>query len=132
MARPRSYDDTQLLEIIADLLVSGEAKTNAGAQRKAASYIPGWENWQEHTRKQLFDRLGKQYAADRTKLEEDARQRIDQRKHMTWLPKFLPPTLLTSPLDPARQQQSTEMRDLEAGLRDVSTWAGELADLVKR
>jgi sulfur relay (sulfurtransferase) DsrC/TusE family protein len=51
---------------------------------------------------------------------------------MTWLPKFCPPTVLTSPIDPVRQRETNEILDLRGGLRNVSTWAGELADLLKR
>jgi hypothetical protein len=131
MARPQTYDDTRLLEIIADLLVSGEATSDAEAKRNAAAYISNWESWPEHKQAQLFDRLTKKYSAGRAKFEQDARERIDQRANLTWLPKFLPPSLLDAPCDPALEQQSRDMLELECRLRDISTWTAELADLVK-
>jgi hypothetical protein len=90
MGRPLANDDTKLLEIIADLLVSGEAGSDAEAQRKAASFIPGCDNWQPQKKTQLFDRVGKKYADGRIKFEQDARERLHQRTDMSGFLNFFP------------------------------------------
>jgi hypothetical protein len=131
MARPLSYDDIGLLELVADLIVSGEAKTYAEAQRKAAEFIPGWQAWRDHKKNQLFDRVRKKCARRRVKLESDAKARLDQRRNMTWLPKFISPSLMDlQSLDPEQQQQDREMLELETGLKDASTWVADLAKLM--
>jgi hypothetical protein len=130
MGRPKQFDDSRLLDIMAEMLAWPEythVRTQDAAMRQAIAYIPGSDRWPPDKHERVVKRLKKSYAKNGAALEAATRR----------LPRLypgpvLPPPLMLMPTDPEAAQAFAETRDLVDGLRFAAEWAAHLAGILDR
>lgn len=128
MARPKMYDDSELLNIMVELLAFPQQSgvhTVAEAMRQALVFYEKPKQWRPAIRDQTVDRLKRAYALKGDELLREAR-----RKGRPVEGPMLP-TLVTMPRDPRSLHLNKDAIDVKDRLRALSIWAAELSDLLE-
>lgn len=137
--RPPSYDDSRLLEMMAELLAWPErtqVRTQDQAMRMAIGQIRGSDRWTPYRVERIVARLKKAYPKIGPQLEAASRSRktrvmFNGRAFEYCGPNFPPSLLSTARDDPGVSQTRSRASNLVNSLRDAAARTAWAADILE-